>query len=94
MSETTTGAEATPDAAIRTHLAWAVLFAMVCFLPTGIVAVLYALRTQRAVTEERLDDARRSSRVGKRWLVLTFVVGILIYLFLGAVFALLGAFSK
>jgi hypothetical protein len=84
----------TPDPAIRTHLGWAVASAMLCFLPTGIVALIYGLRTQRAVAEGRLDDAVRASRVGKRWLILTVVVGLLIYVCLTVVFVLLGAFSK
>jgi hypothetical protein len=94
MPESADEVAGTPDPPIRTHLGWAVASAVLCFLPTGVVAVLYGLRTQRAVADGRLDAAARASRTGKRWLVATVVVGLLTYAFLSVVFVLLGAFSK
>jgi hypothetical protein len=91
MSES--AAAVTPDHHIRTHLGWAVASAMLCFLPTGIVAVVYGLQTQKALARGRPDVAERTSRVGRRWLIVTIVMGVALYLFLAAVFALLGAFS-
>jgi len=66
---------------------------VLCFLPLGLVAVYYGLRVNSAVAGGRTADALRASRAGRRWLIATIVVGALLYLVLGSVFALLGAFS-
>jgi hypothetical protein len=83
-----------PSHVPRTYLAWSVFAAMLCFLPLGLVAVYYGLRTSSAVTSGRDEEAAHDSRLARRWLIAALVVGIVIYLFLGAVFALLGAFSQ
>ena len=78
----------------RTYLGWSVAATALCFLPLGIIALVFGLRTSRAVAEGRTDDARRASRVARRWLVATVIVGIVVYVFLAAVLALLGAYSQ
>jgi uncharacterized membrane protein YjgN (DUF898 family) len=94
MTETAESVAATPDPVIRTHLGWAVVSSMLCFLPLGLVAVYYALRVQKDMAAGDVDSAAHHSRVAKGWVIATIVIGILIYLFLTAVFALLGAFSR
>lgn len=76
---------------VRTHLGWAVAVSALCFLPVGLVAVVYGLRASRAVTAGDTDRARRLARVARRWIILTVVVGLLLDAALVAVFALLGA---
>jgi uncharacterized membrane protein YozB (DUF420 family) len=78
----------------RAYLGWVLFATIACFLPLGLVALYYGMRTNRAVADGRLDEANRDSRVTRRWLVATVVVGVVVYLFIGAVFALLGAFSS
>jgi hypothetical protein len=85
---------ATPERTVSTHLGWAVASAMLCFLPLGLIAVLYALSANKALAAGDLDRAARKARVAKRWLVLTIVVGLVVDLFLLAGFVLLGAFSS
>lgn len=88
-----TDADDQPTPVPATHLGWAVAATALCFLPLGLVAVYYGLRTGRAVDQGRLDDAQRDSRRGRRWLIATIVVGLVLYAFLSAVLLLLGAFS-
>lgn len=78
----------------RTYLPWALAATVLCFLPLGLVALYYGLRVNAAVGDGRLDVAVRCSRIARRWLIATVVIGVLIYLLLAAVFALLGAFSN
>jgi len=83
-----------PPARVRTHLGWAVAVSALCFLPLGLVAVVYGLRASRAATAGEADRARRLGRVARRWVIVTVVVGLLVDLGLVLVMALLGAFSS
>ncbi len=77
----------------RTYLGWAVAATVLCFLPLGLVALFFGLRTSSAVADGRLDDAVRSSRRARRWIVATVIVGGLTYLAIVGSLLLLGAFS-
>lgn len=77
----------------RTYLGWGLMATVLCFLPLGLITLYYGLRTARAGTDGRLEDAVHDSHVARRWLVATVVVGVLVYLMIGATFVLLGAFS-
>ena len=94
MTETADPVAETPVPVVRTHLGWAVVATIACFLPLGLVGVYYALRTQKDLARGELESAGHHSRLAKGWVIATAVVGIAIYLFLVAVFALLGAFSR
>jgi Na+-driven multidrug efflux pump len=94
MPDTAEADSATPDRTVTTHLGWSVASAMLCFLPLGLIAVLYAVAANKALGAGDIDRARRKAKVAKRWLVVTIVVGVLIDLFLLAAFVLLGAFSS
>ena len=94
MPDTADVDSATPERTVSTHLGWAVASAMLCFLPLGLIAVLYAVSANKAVGAGDLDRARRKAKVAKRWLVITIVVGLVLDLFLLAGFVLLGAFSS
>ncbi len=82
---------APPIVRVRTHLLWAVLVSALCFLPIGLIAVVYGLRASRALTVGEADRARRLARVARRWIIVTVVVGVLLDAALIAVFAALGA---
>ncbi|HAN71864.1 MAG TPA: hypothetical protein DCQ36_09820, partial [Actinobacteria bacterium] len=79
---------------VRTNLGWAVLVSILCFLPLGLVAVVYGLRSRRALGAGDPGGARALGRVARRWVIGTLVVGVLIDAALVAVLALLGAFSS
>ena len=94
MPDTVDVDSATPERTVSTHLGWAVASAMLCFLPLGIIAVLYAVSANRAVGVGDLERAQRKAKVAKRWVVVTIVIGVLLDLALLAGFVLLGAFSS
>jgi hypothetical protein len=77
----------------RAYLGWGLFATVACFLPLGLIALYFGLRTSRAIAEDRLDDAIHGSHVTRRWLVATIVVGLVIYAVITIVFILLGAFS-
>ena len=77
----------------RDHLGWALAATVLCFLPLGLVAIYFGLRSNRAVAEGRLADAARDSRRTRRWLIATVVVGVLVWATLALSILLLGAFS-
>lgn len=82
---------AEPAVRVRTHLGWAVAVSALCFLPVGLIAVLYGLRASRALTGGDPERARRLARVARRWIVLAVILGLLLDAALVTVFALLGA---
>lgn len=75
------------------YLGWGLAATVLCFLPMGLVALYFGLRTNRAMAEGRVEDAQRDSRRARGWLVATAVVGLLVWASLVLVVLLLGAFS-
>jgi TRAP-type mannitol/chloroaromatic compound transport system permease small subunit len=84
-------AEARPP---RAYLGWSLVATIAFFLPLGLVAIYYGLRTRRAVSEERLEDASHASHLARGWLVAAVVMGVLVWAFIGVVLVLLGAWSS
>lgn len=81
------------SASPRTYLGWSIAATVLCFLPVGVVSLVYGLRTGNAASAGRLDEAARLSRVARRWLVATVISGVLVWLGLAAALLLLGSFS-
>ena len=77
----------------RAYLGCSLVATIACFLPLGLVALYYGLRTQRAVAEGRPEDAIHTSHVARGWLVATIVIGVLVWAFISTVLVLLGAWS-
>lgn len=84
----------TGEEPVRTHLGWAAAVTALCFLPLGLVAVAYSLRSARALQAGDEPTARRSARVARRWILTTVIVGVIVDVGLLAVLLLLGAFSS
>lgn len=84
----------TGEEPVRTHLGWAAAVTALCFLPLGLVAVAYSLRSSRALQAGDEPAARRSAVVARRWILATVAVGLVVDLGLLAVLLLLGAFSS
>lgn len=79
---------------LRPFLPWAIASMVLCFLPLGLVSVVYAVRSQSAMDagEPELAVARR--RVARRWAIAALVVGLLVDLVIVAFLLLLGAFGR
>ena len=71
---------------VRSHLAVAVVCALVCFAPLGVAAVVYAgnVRTRLALGD--LEGARHASRMAKRlcWTSAAITMGFLLMIVIGA----------
>lgn len=78
----------------RTHLVWSIVAAALFFLPLGLIAVVFSWRTGVWKRRDDLARARRSSRFALVFIIVTIIVGVLVYGgLLGALLAL-GAFSS
>lgn len=88
---TTTPANASGD--LRTYLGWAIASAVLCFLPTGLVSVYFAWKSQQALESGDRDTAVGLARRARRWFIGTVVIGGLLELLLLVVLMVLGAFG-
>jgi hypothetical protein len=76
----------TPTAPVPNYLVWAILVTLLCFLPTGIVAIVYASQVGSKLAAGDVAGARDSSNKAKMWAIISAVIGIIIgaALFAGA----------
>lgn len=91
MSETT-AADSAGD--LRTYLGWAIASAVLCFLPTGLVSVYFAWKSEQALVAGDREAAAAAARRARRWFIATVIVGGLLELALLAVLMVLGAFGS
>ena len=68
----------TSGARVPTHLVWAILVTLFCFLPTGIVAIVYASQVGSKLAIGDVAGARESSNKAKMWSIISAVAGILV----------------
>ena len=52
---------------VPTQIGWAIMATLFCFLPTGIVSIVHALKVDRLQMAGNLEDARESSRKARKW---------------------------
>lgn len=77
----------------RTYLVWSALVAALLFLPLGLVALFFSLRTEVLLRRGDAKRARRTSRTALVFIIVTVVVGVLAYLVVIGGLLALGAFS-
>jgi hypothetical protein len=68
----------TSTAFVPTYLVWAILVTLLCFLPTGIVAIVYATQVSNKLAMGDVAGARDSSGKAKLWCIISAVAGILV----------------
>ena len=90
MSETT-ATDSPGD--LRTYLGWAIASAVLCFLPTGVVSVYFAWKSQQALESGDREAAAAMARRARRWFIGTVIIGGILELLLLAVLMVLGAFG-
>jgi len=78
---------------LRTYLGWAIASAVLCFLPTGLVSVYFAWKSQQALEAGDRETAAGQARRARRWFIGTVVIGAVLEVLLLAVLMVLGAFG-
>jgi len=56
---------------------WAIIATVLCCIPTGIVAIYFALKVSNKYREGDIEGAKRASETGAWWCIATIVLGIL-----------------
>lgn len=75
-----------PQVPPTNYLVFAILTTLFCFLPTGIVAIIYATKVNTLWHAQAYGEAYDASRKAKNWCIISAAVGALIWI----VYALLG----
>ncbi len=60
-----------------TNLVWAIISTLLCCLPAGIVAIVYAMKVTNKYREGDIEGAKRASEVGAWWCIASIVLGII-----------------
>jgi hypothetical protein len=76
-------------ARIPSYLGWAIAVLILCFWPTGIVAVVYASQVDNKLVTGDIPGAQYSSRRAKLWCWITFGIGVAWVVIAFAIFLLL-----
>lgn len=61
---------------IPSYMAWAIVTLILCFWPTGIVAVVYASKVGNLLAMGDIPGAQEASRKAKTWSWVTFGIGV------------------
>ena len=65
-----------------TNLVWAIISTVLCCLPAGIVAIVYALKVTNKYREGDIEGAKRASETGAWWCIAAIILGIICYPFI------------
>ena len=60
-----------------TNLAWAIISTVLCCLPAGIVAIVYAVKVTNKYNAGDIDGAKRASETGAWWCIASIILGII-----------------
>ena len=77
---------------VPSYLGWAIAVLILCFWPTGIVAVVHASRVNNRLAIGDVNGAMESSRKAKTWCWVTFIIGIA-WIVLAVIGAIAGWFA-
>lgn len=69
---------AQPAEEIPNYLVQAILVTVFCFLPLGIVAIVFAAQVNTRVAAGDIEGAKKSSKNAKMWCWISFGTGILV----------------
>ena len=61
-----------------TNLVWAIISTLLCCLPAGVVAIVYAIKVTNKYNEGDIEGAKRASEVGAWWCIASIILGIII----------------
>jgi hypothetical protein len=74
-------------APVPNYMVWAILVTLFCFLPTGIVAIVFASQVSSKLAAGDRAGAVEASNKAKMWTIISVVVGIVFVVIWIAVFA-------
>ncbi len=60
-----------------TNLGWAIAATVLCCIPVGIVAIIYALKVTNKYREGDIEGAKRASETGAWWCIASIILGII-----------------
>jgi hypothetical protein len=63
---------------VPNYLVWAILVTLLCFLPTGIAAIVYASQVNTKLSAGDVAGAREASDKAKMWTIISAVIGVLL----------------
>lgn len=61
---------------VDSYLVWAILVTLFCFLPTGIVAIVYSSQVSTKLAAGDYPGAVESSNKAKTWSIISAVIGV------------------
>ncbi|HET9671996.1 MAG TPA: CD225/dispanin family protein [Actinomycetota bacterium] len=70
---------------VDSYLVWAILVTLFCFLPTGIVAIVYSSQVSSKLAAGDYAGAVQSSNKAKTWSIVSAVIGVVFILGLVAI---------
>lgn len=79
----------TVEQTIPNYLIQAIVVTVLCCLPTGIAAIVFAAQVNGKLQSGDLEGARNASRQAKRWCWISFGVGIVVTI----IYFIIGFFS-
>ncbi|MCM1163290.1 MAG: CD225/dispanin family protein [Muribaculaceae bacterium] len=65
------------DGKPSSYLGWAIALMLICFIPTGVVAIIYASKVTPAWQRGDRAAAERASERAGWWCIITFVAGLI-----------------
>lgn len=86
--------EALTEPCPPTNLVWAIISTVLCCIPTGIVAIVYALKVTNKYREGDIEGAKRASEVGAWWCIASIVLGIIFQPFISMLPALMTSMGQ
>ena len=60
-----------------TNLVWAIISTVLCCIPAGIVAIVYATKVTKKYNAGDIEGAKRASEVGAWWCIAAIILGII-----------------
>lgn len=60
-----------------TNLVWAIISTVLCCLPAGIVAIVYATKVTNKYRAGDIEGAKRASEIGAWWCIAAIILGII-----------------
>ncbi|MDE5842789.1 MAG: CD225/dispanin family protein [Muribaculaceae bacterium] len=61
-----------------TYLVWAVVMTVLCCLPAGIAAIVFACQVSSRYYAGDVEGAGRASRNAEIWIIVSFVLGVMV----------------